>query len=106
MDPRTGSRWHSSHKSLGPRRDRRQLLQEFERLEPQLPRAVVPLREVVWEQWIFTFDRATGEATLRGGDADWGTAHVVYGGHGDGLIQSPDEATWLHTCWSAARPSP
>ena len=28
------------------------------------------------EQWLFTFDRATREALLRGGDADWGRAHA------------------------------
>ena len=29
------------------------------------------------EQWIFTLDRATGGATLRGGDVGWGRAHAV-----------------------------
>jgi len=58
------------------------------------------------EQWIFTFDRATGMASLRGGDVDWTTAHVVRDGRVDGLILSPEEAAWLQACWSAASPSP
>ena len=36
------------------------------------------------EQWIFTCDRATGEASLRGGDAGWATAHPVRDGQVDG----------------------
>lgn len=54
------------------------------------------------EQWIFTFDRATREARLRGGDADWGSAHVVRDGRVEGLILDPGEAAWLQACWSAA----
>ena len=56
------------------------------------------------EQWIFTFDRGTREATLRGGDVDWGRAHLVHDGRVDGLILAPEEAAWLQACWSAARP--
>src|SRR5512132_3964530 len=48
------------------------------------------------EQWILTFDRATREATLRGGDVDWRTVNVVLDGRADGLILSSDQATWLH----------
>ena len=55
------------------------------------------------EQWIFTLDRATGEAALRGGDVDWGRAHAVHDGRVDGLILAPEEAAWLQACWSAAR---
>jgi hypothetical protein len=55
------------------------------------------------EQWVFTFDRATREATLRGGDVDWARAHAVHDGRVDGLILAPEEAAWLQTCWSAAR---
>jgi hypothetical protein len=54
------------------------------------------------EQWIFTFNRATREAILRGGDVDWGTAHIVHDGRIDGLILGPEEAAWLQACWSAA----
>jgi hypothetical protein len=55
------------------------------------------------EQWIFMFDRATHEATLRGGDVDWGRAHAVRDGRVDELILAPEEAAWLQACWSAAR---
>jgi hypothetical protein len=55
------------------------------------------------EQWIFTFNRATREAMLRGGDVDWGSAHTVHDGRVDGLILAPEEAAWLQACWSAAR---
>jgi len=55
------------------------------------------------EQWIFTFDRATREARLRGGDAGWATAHPVCDGRVDGLILAPEEIAWLQVCWSATR---
>jgi len=54
------------------------------------------------EQWIFTRDRATGAATLRGGDVDWATVHVVRDGRVEGLILNAEEAAWLQACWSAA----
>ena len=54
------------------------------------------------EQWIFTLDRATGVASLRGGDVDWTTVHVVRDGRVDGLTLNPEEAAWLQACWSAA----
>ena len=55
------------------------------------------------EQWIFTCDRATGEARLRGGDAGWATAHPVRDGRVDGLNLAPEETAWLQACWSATR---
>ena len=55
------------------------------------------------EQWIFTCDRATREANLRGGDAGWATAHPVRAGRVDGLILAPEEAAWLQACCSATR---
>ncbi len=55
------------------------------------------------EQWIFTFDRATREAHLRGGEAGWATAHPVRDGRVDGLILAPEEIAWLQACWSATR---
>lgn len=55
------------------------------------------------EQWIFTFDRATREARLRGGDAGWATAHPVRDGRVDGLILAPEEIAWLQACWTATR---
>jgi len=47
------------------------------------------------EQWIFTCDRATREASLRGGDAGWATAHPVRDGQVDGVILAPEETAWL-----------
>jgi hypothetical protein len=44
------------------------------------------------EQWLFTFDRVTREAILRGGDADWARAHAVRDGRVDGLILGAEEA--------------
>ena len=55
------------------------------------------------EQWIFTFDRATREASLHGGDAGWDTAHPVRDGRVDGLLLALEEAAWLQACRSAAR---
>ena len=55
------------------------------------------------EQWIFTFNRATREASLRGGDAGWASAHPVRDGRVDGLILAPEETAWLQACRSAAR---
>ena len=43
------------------------------------------------EQWIFTFDRATCEARLLGGDTGWATAHPVREGRVDGPILAPEE---------------
>jgi hypothetical protein len=56
------------------------------------------------EQWIFTFNRATREASLRGGDAGWARAHPVRDGRVDELILAPEEAAWLQACWNATRP--
>ncbi len=58
---------------------------------------------VYGEQWIFTFDRRTRQASLRGGDVGWANAHVVRDGRVDGLILAPEEAAWLQACSSASR---
>ena len=58
------------------------------------------------EQWIFTFNRATREAMLRGGDVDWGSVHAVNDGRVDELTLGPEEAAWLQACWSAASALP
>jgi hypothetical protein len=42
------------------------------------------------EPWIFTFDRTTREARLRGGDVDWATMHIVWDGRVDGMILGLD----------------
>jgi hypothetical protein len=44
------------------------------------------------DQWLFTFDRATRAAILRGGDADWGRAHAVHDGRVDDLVPAPEDA--------------
>ena len=48
-------------------------------------------------------DRATREASLRGGDAGWDNAHPVRDGRVDALIPAPEEIAWLQACWSATR---
>jgi hypothetical protein len=54
------------------------------------------------EQWIFTFDRETRQASVHGGDVGWATEHVVRDGRVDGLLLAPEEAAWLQACWKAA----
>ena len=53
------------------------------------------------EQWIFTFDRTTKKAELRGGDAGWNTVLDVQDGMVAGLILRRDESEWLKACWLA-----
>lgn len=55
------------------------------------------------EQWIFTLDRTTGKATLRGGDVGWNTKFDVLDGTVADLILGPEERLWLQACWSAAQ---
>ena len=55
------------------------------------------------EQSIFSFNRTTREASLRGGDAAWARAHPVCDRRVDGLTLTPAEAAWLQACWSATR---
>ena len=55
------------------------------------------------EQWIFTYDRTTGDAVLRGGDIGWNTKHSVVDGRVGDLVLSDDEQAWLNACWMAAR---
>jgi len=54
------------------------------------------------EQWIFTYDRLTRRATLRGGDTNWAKTHVVRDGSVEGLILGLEEAAWLRACCKAA----
>lgn len=54
------------------------------------------------EQWIFTFNRTTGEASLRGGDVGWEDTYPVREGQIEGLILSEEETAWLQACWKAA----
>lgn len=55
------------------------------------------------EQWIFTLDRGTGEATLRGGDVGWNTKFDVTNGAVTDLILGKEEQLWLQACWTSAR---
>ena len=54
------------------------------------------------EQWIFTFDRKSKRAVLRGGDAGWETAFEVVDGGVANLILGEEERVWLQACWIAA----
>ncbi len=53
------------------------------------------------EQWIFTYNRETAAAELRGGDIGWNTAIPVRGGVAQDLILDSAEKTWLGACWEA-----
>ena len=60
------------------------------------------------EQWIFTCNRATRAARLRGGHVSWASAHPVRDARVDGLILAPvdglilapEGAAWLQACWN------
>ena len=54
------------------------------------------------EQWVFSFDRATKNAELRGGDIGWNTVHEVRDGEVGALVLGPAEAAWLQACWKSA----
>jgi hypothetical protein len=54
------------------------------------------------DQWIFTFDRKTRKADLRGGDVGWEQVYDVQDGEVDDLILSAEESLWLRACWGAA----
>ena len=56
------------------------------------------------EQWIFTLDRQTRAATLRGGDAGWNSQFNVVDGTIPGLVLDDDEQLWLRSCWMASHP--
>ena len=54
------------------------------------------------EQWIFTRDRTTGVATLRGGDIGWNANVDVSDGSIGDLKLNPSEAQWLACCLAAS----
>ena len=54
------------------------------------------------EQFVFVYDRDTVKANLWCGDAGWEKPFPVANGLPEGLILSPEEQTWLQTCWRAA----
>ena len=53
------------------------------------------------EQWIFSFDRKSGKALIRGGDAGWNTTFPVQDGEAVGLNLGAAELLWLQACWKA-----
>lgn len=55
------------------------------------------------EQWIFTRDRQTDVATLRGGDIGWSTAIDVTNGPSTEWALSRSELAWLQTCLAASK---
>ncbi|TWT66687.1 hypothetical protein [Allorhodopirellula solitaria] len=56
------------------------------------------------EQWIFTRNRRTGTATLRGGDMGWNTAVDVTDGTVEQLVLGESESLWLQSCLDSSRP--
>jgi hypothetical protein len=56
------------------------------------------------EQWVFTFNRKTGEARLRGGDVGWENVHEVRDGRVPELVLGKAEIAWLQACWKAVNP--
>ncbi len=54
------------------------------------------------EQWIFTRDRTTGIATLRGGDIGWNTSVDVTSGPAIDLVLNQPERQWLESCLAAS----
>lgn len=54
------------------------------------------------EQWIFTRNRATGFATLRGGDIGWNQEIDVSDGSIGDLKLNPSEAQWFECCLMAS----
>ena len=56
------------------------------------------------EQWVFTCERTTGEAVLRGGDIGWNESWPVVNGEVDAQNLSRHEKLWLAACHAAATP--
>ena len=57
---------------------------------------------VYGEQFIFVYNRDTGQGFLWCGDAGWEQPYPVIDGHAPGLILSPEEQRWLQVCWQTA----
>ena len=53
------------------------------------------------EQAIYVYARATGEATVRMGDAGWDNVYRVVDGCIEGCKVTEAEATWIRACWLA-----
>ena len=54
------------------------------------------------EQAVYSYDRQTGEATIRTGDAGWEAAYPVVNGEVSDLKLPDAERTWLRACWLAS----
>jgi hypothetical protein len=55
------------------------------------------------ERWIFTCNRVTGEAILRGGDTGWNKPWPVVDGKVDGLNLNREEQLWLEACLATVK---
>ena len=55
------------------------------------------------EQWVFTRDKNTGVATLRGGDIGWHENIDVTEGVTYRLVLNPNEFAWLQVCLEVSR---
>ena len=53
------------------------------------------------EQAVYAYDHATGEATVRMGDAGWDNVYRFVDGRIEGVTVTEAEATWLRACWAA-----
>jgi len=53
------------------------------------------------EQFVFIYQRDSGEGTLWGGDVGW-EPHSVVDGKVESLVLSSEERSWLQACWDAA----
>jgi hypothetical protein len=53
------------------------------------------------EQAIYVYDCATGEATVRMGDAGWDKVHRIVNGRVEGVTVNQAEAAWIRACWLA-----
>ncbi len=53
------------------------------------------------EQWVFTYNRETAAAELRGGDIGWNIAIPVQNGVAHDLNLGAAEKSWLSACWAA-----
>ncbi len=56
------------------------------------------------EQWVYTLDRDTGRAILRGGDVGWNNAFDVTDGPAAELMLGKEELLWLQACLHASWP--
>jgi hypothetical protein len=56
------------------------------------------------EQLVFTYDRNSKSAILRGGDFGWDQQFPVVDGVVNGINLTAQESQWLTFCWDAAMP--